>query len=167
MAGIQRKQRHTLLLVHEGYAEGCLLAHLRALYVSRAASVALSMKNARGRGGRHALDLALRIKRRTEYDEFAIMVDTDQDWDDAQRRRAAGHGVLVIESAPCLEAWLLRVNGHDVPASSGQIKGEFARRYGGEAHRPRIYERHFPREVLDLARARIEVLDKVLRVMRV
>lgn len=156
-----------MLLVHEGYAEGHLLAHLRKLDVRRDASVAMTLKNARGMGGRHVLDLALRVRRRTEYDEIAIMVDTDQDWDEVQRRRAADNRILAIESAPCLEAWLLRVNGHGVPASTDQIKREFERRYGGVAHHPDLYERHFRREALDDARGRLDVLETILRLMQV
>jgi hypothetical protein len=162
-----RIQRRTILIVHEGYAEDYLLKHLRALYVPRDSGLALSLQNARGGGGRHALDLALRVRRRTDFDEVALLVDTDQDWDETQRRRAKQSGIQAIESSPCLEAWLLRVNGYSASGSGQQIKREFERRYGGPAHDRRIYEPHFPRTALDAARAHMEVLDQLLRLMRV
>lgn len=161
-----RIQRHTLLIVHEGYSEGCLLSHLRQLYLKGSLGVALSMKNARGRGGRHVLEHAISVRRRTQYDEVAVLLDTDQDWNEAQRRRAQAVGIKALESSPCLESWLLRVNGHDADGTGLQLKREFERRYGGRAHDAHVYARHFPREVLDNARQRIEVLDQILRLIR-
>jgi len=162
-----RIQRHTILVVHEGYAEEHVLKHLRALYLARGSGLALTTQNARGGGGKHALDLALRVWRRTPYDQVALLIDTDQDWDDAQRERARRGGVLAIESSPCLEAWLLAVNGHAATGNGALIKKEFERRYGAPAHERHVYERHFPRSVLDANRDRVTVLDQLLCLMRV
>jgi hypothetical protein len=167
MVKVLRPQRHTLLIVHEGYAEGSLLAHLKTLYVSRSSTLALTMQNARGGGGRHVLDHALRVRRRTTFDEVAILTDTDQDWDDAQRERARAGRILALESSPCLEAWLLGVHRHAVPANGAQIKRDFERFHGGPAHDPRVYPRHFPKDTLDNARARLSTLDQILRLLRV
>src|SRR6185369_6878839 len=155
MAKILRPQRHTLLIVHEGYAEECLLAHLKALYVPRNSGIAVSMQNARGGGGQHVLNHALRVRRRTAYDEIAILTDTDQDWDDAQRQRAIAGHIHAVESSPCLEAWLLDANGHQARGNGAQIKRQFEVVYGGVAHDPRVYPRNFPRELLDNARSRV------------
>jgi hypothetical protein len=166
MARQLRAQRHTILIVHEGYAEGCLLTHLRTIYQPRNAALALTLRNARGGGGRHALDLALRMRRRSDFDEVTIFVDTDQDWDEAQRRRANASHIDVVESSPCLEAWLLQVNGHAAQGNGDQLKRDFLRHYGGAAHNDEIYARHFPRAALDAARLRLETLDRLLRLMR-
>lgn len=167
MPKLLRQVRDTVLIVCEGYAEECFVRHLRSQYLSRTGDLALTTQNARGRGGQHVLDHALRLRKRGSYDQVAMLADTDQDWDDRQRARARGYRIQVVESSPCLEAWLLEVNGHRPPDSSGQCKEDFLRVYGLQAHDPKVYERHFNRVVLDNARARIEALDQLLRLIRV
>ncbi len=162
-----RHQRHTILIVCEGYAEEELVRYIRALYLPRPSSLALSTQNARGGGGKHVLDHALRIRKRVAYDELAILADTDQDWDNTQRQRALTNRIHALESSPCLEAWLLVVNGHTARGSGAQIKREFERIYGTHAHDPTVYPRHFPKGVLDNARSEIAVLDQLLQLLRV
>jgi hypothetical protein len=162
-----RLQRHTILIVCEGYAEEALVRHIRSLYLARSGNVAVSTQNARGGGGKHVLDQALRIRKRAGYNELAILADTDQDWDDAQRQRARTSRIIALESSPCLEAWLLAANGHVARGSGAQIKREFARLYGASAHDPAVYPKHFPKVVLEGARARIEVLGLLLQLLRV
>jgi glycine betaine/choline ABC-type transport system substrate-binding protein len=162
-----RDQRHTILIVCEGYAEEELVRYIRALYLPRPGTVAVSTQNARGGGGKHVLDQALRIRKRTGFDEFAMLADTDQDWDDAQRRRAKASRIHALESSPCLEAWLLAVNGHAAKGSGAQIKREFERVYRASAHDPAVYPKHFPKHVLEGARSRIDVLSQLLQLLRV
>jgi hypothetical protein len=118
----ERVQRRTVVIVHEGYAEGCVLRHIKGMYVGRDSSVALTLRNARGKGGRQVLELAIRTKRRKEFDEVIVLVDTDTDWADADRERAARSRIVVLESEPCLEAWLLTINGHVPRGTSARIK---------------------------------------------
>jgi hypothetical protein len=164
---VSRHQRHTILIVCEGYAEVELVGYIRSLYLPRAGNVAVSTQNARGGGGKHVLDQALRIRKRTGYNEMAILADTDQDWDDAQRQRARASSIIALESSPCLEAWLLAANGHPASGSGAQIKREFERVYRASAHDPAVYPKHFPKGVLDGARTRIEVLGQLLQLLRV
>lgn len=161
-----RPQLPTVLIVHEGYGEGCLLAHLKSLYVPRNAGFALTIQNARGGGGKHVLDHALRIRRRIAFDEIAILTDTDQDWDDTQRQRAMASRIHTLESDPCLEAWLLGVHGHAARGNGAQIKRDFLRLYSGPANDPSVYSRHFAKASLDAARARLAILDQILRLLR-
>lgn len=167
MPRVLRIQRHTVLIVHEGYAEGHLLKHLRGLYVARGAGVTIKLRNAGGWGGKHVLEVALRVRLQAAYDEVAILLDTDKDWDNAQRRKAADHGIQALESSPCLEAWLLAVHGHSTTGNTAQLKRRFEKIYAAEAHAPDVYARHFSKEDMERARERVAVLEQILKLMRV
>ena len=164
---VERRVRRTLCIVCEGYAEVELVRHIRQLYLARSGEIALQTRNARGGGGRAALDLALSPRVRGAYDSIAIFVDTDKDWDDVQRQRARTRHINVLESSPCLESWLLAVAGHRTGGGAAQLKREFATRFGAEAHNTIVYGRHFPRTVLDAARPRVSTLDQLLRLIDV
>ncbi len=160
-----RSARRTVRIVCEGYAEVCVVRHLRALYLSNSVGHALSHRNARGRGGQRALELATSTQVRAGIDQVAILIDTDQDWSDALRAVAHSKRVRVLESTPCLEAWLLQVAGHRPPDSSAACKRLFEERFRGEAHHEQVYHRHFGRPALDAARLKVPELDQLLALM--
>lgn len=163
----QRRARRTVRIVCEGDAEVCLVRHLRSLYLSGGAGHSVSHRNARGRGGQRALELATSTQVRQGVDHIAILIDTDQDWDDDLRTKARQKRVHVAESAPCLEAWLLQVAGHRPPDNSAACKRAFKEKFGGEAHQEEIYSQYFNRSVFDAARSVAPVLDQLLRLMGV
>lgn len=164
---VERRARRTVRIVCEGYAEVNVVRHLRSLYLSGRAGHALSDKNAHGGGGRRALELALSPRVRIGVDVIAILIDTDKDWDVTLRQKAAERGVQVLESAPCLEAWLLRVAGHRPPGTTAACKQAFHAAFGGDAHHDQVLPRHFSRAVLDASRADVPVLDQLLRLIGV
>lgn len=164
---VQRRARRTVRIVCEGDAEVCVVRHVRDLYTSGGDGRALSHRNARSKGGRRALELALSRQVKAGVDVMVILIDVDQDWDDSLRQRARAQGVQVLESVPCLEAWLLQVTGHVAPANSAACKRAFRTAFGGEAHEQEIYGRHFSRAALDGARSTVPVLDQLLRLIGV
>lgn len=159
-----REVRRTLLIVGEGLAEEAFLRHLKALYVERGSKV-VTIKNAKGKGGRHVLSYALGQRKAADYDQIAALLDTDKDWDDAQRARARREGVEVVEATPCLEALLLAVARRPVPPSTAECKREAERLFGRPAHDEQIYPRHLPREVLDVARPLVPALAQLFRLL--
>jgi hypothetical protein len=154
--------RRTVRIICEGEAEICVVRHVRQLYTLAGQGHAISHRNARGKGGRRALELALSPRVRDGVDVLAIFIDTDQDWDSTLRRRAHDRGVAVLESEPCLEAWLLQVAGRTAGSDSAACKRAFRVSFGAEAHEPDVYPRYFGRPVLDVARRRVVVLDQLL-----
>lgn len=159
-----RQQRYAVLVVGEGDAECEFLRHLKALYVGRNSNKAVTIKNARGKGGRGVLKTALDEVRYkgSAYDEVAVLLDTDTDWDDALRAKARQSKVMVFESTPCLEAELLRVAQHHASSVTALCKREFAQRFGHEAHDPEVWPAHFHKAVLDQAKNRVPVLASIL-----
>lgn len=156
-----RQVRRTALLVGEGLAEEVFLKHLKAIYVERGVKT-VTVKNAKGKGGKQVLDYTIAQRKVADYDQQAALLDTDTDWDDEQRAHARRHRVTVFEADPCLEAMLLRIAGYQPPGTTGECKQAFQRRFGAAAHDERVYEQYFGRQVLDAARARVPVLQQLI-----
>lgn len=161
---IQRKSRTTVLLVGEGSSEEEFLRHLKALYVTRESNIAITVKNARGKGAAHVIGVAQRYSHGAEFDLKVALLDTDQDWNKATERAAKACRVTVLASEPCFEATLLSINQHRAEGlSSEQLKREFTARYGAAASNPSVYAVHFRKEVLDTAAQSIEFLRILLK----
>lgn len=164
---VQRAVRRTALVVGEGDTEEALLLHLRRLYTHGGQGLRISIKNARGKGAGHVVDCAIRASANAAYDHCAALLDTDEGWTPAVRRRATSTSIQVVESDPCCEAWLLEIIGRGGERRSAEHKREFERAFGASAHDPRVFTTHFQRDVLDAARLRVETLDQLLRVFGV
>jgi hypothetical protein len=160
-----RRTHYTILLVCEGYAEHEFARVIRDHYLPRDCGTTLQPKNSR-LGMPHALELAIQIHAQGSYDEYALIVDTDQHWDSAARSRAQANGIVVVENEPCLEATLLKVDKQKTYQSAPENKTAFEAAYGGPAHREGVIRRHFPRNKLDGARAQVAAIDQLLRVIR-
>lgn len=145
-APFRRQVRTTVLLVGEGFSEVELLKHLRSLYTTNGNGFTAAVRNAHGKGAGNVVDHAIRQARQAEYDHKAVLLDTDADWTEAVRRRARSESIVIIQSAPCLEAWLLDVRGHGRERGSAEHKREFLVRCGFPAHDARVYPQHFTRE---------------------
>ena len=154
-----------MLLVGEGDAEVVFMQHLKALYVQRGSGVAVTIKNARGKGASHVVDFARRQSINAAYDVVAALLDTDTDWNDKTRAAARKARVHTVRSEPCLEAVLLCV--HRVPVEGRtpvQLKHDFAARFGVAASDSGV-SRHFPREVVDAAKDRVEVVRALVQLL--
>jgi hypothetical protein len=160
-----RRTHYTILLVCEGYAEHEFARVIRDLYLPRDCGTTIQPKNAR-RGTPYALELAIQLRTQGHYNEYALIVDTDQHWDSAARARAQANGIVVIENAPCLEATLLKVDGQQSYQSTSDNKVAFEARYGGPPHRDGVIRRHFPRSKFDTARAHVAAIERLLTLIR-
>jgi hypothetical protein len=123
----------TLLIVVEGEAEIAFVRHLKAIYRD-ALGRAVQEANAHGKGGRHVLKTAIRRASNRDYDKVILLLDTDTDWSEADRARARRSRIDVIESSPCLEAWLLRILGVGAEGDTRYFKQLFRQSVGCEAH---------------------------------
>lgn len=160
----RRSVRQTLLVVGEGYAEVGFIKHVKGVY---GASVGRSVQeaNAHGKGGKHVLDVAMRRMSNRDYDKVILLLDTDTDWDDADRQKARKERIGVIESVPCLEAWLLQILGVKVDGSTREYKQAFHNHVGCDAHESRYLDKYFAKEVLDRARNTVPQLADLLNHM--
>lgn len=161
-----RRTNYTIALVGEGDGDCQLVVHVRDLYLPRFCGIAVTIKNARGFGGRHALSLALELKALGAHDAYGVMVDTDRLWHDEDRQLANKAGIVTIENVPSLEATLLRIDGCAIARTTAENKRIFENRFGGPAHRAGVIRRHFDRAKIDSARSSSAALDGLLRLLR-
>jgi hypothetical protein len=165
-----RRVRETLLVVGEGEADIAFVRFIKRIY-SDALGRSVQEYDAKGKGGKNVLDTALRrANNNRAYDKVVLLLDIDTDWDDACRARArksriAKRGMDVIESDPCLEAWLLKILGVDTEGDTRHMKREFKLHTGCQAHEPEWMARHLSRDVLDQARERVPQLAVLMNHM--
>lgn len=167
MRGERRRRQvvRTVLVVGEGDAEVLFLQHLKGLYVQRGSGVMVTIKNARGKGAAHVVDVAVRQSRNAAYDLVVALLDTDADWNDKTRASARKSRVHVASCEPCLEAVLLSVHHGPVQdRNTAQLKQDFENRFGGAAHDPTVW-RHFNQAALDAALPRVAVLASLRRAL--
>jgi hypothetical protein len=161
-----RALRGTLLIVGEGYAEVELLRYLRASYTHGRSGLAITIKNARGKGAGHVIQSVIRQSAQSAFDRKAALLDADDGWTPTIQALAQRKRIDVVASSPCLEAWLLDITRRSGQRSTAEHKREFERHFGQPAHRLNFRD-HFPREVLDAERARVEPLALLLGLMGV
>lgn len=162
----RRRAARTVLLVGEGDAEVLLLQHLKALYVVRGSGVAVTIKNARGKGAAHVVDFARRQSINAAFDVVAALLDTDTDWNEKTRAQARKADVQVVPCEPCLEAVLLAA--HQMPVDgrrTAQLKQDFAARFGAAASNAMVFQ-HFSRDVMDAALERAGVLQDLVYLLK-
>lgn len=160
-----RRAAHTVLLVGEGDAEVQLLQHLKGLYVVRGSGVAVTIKNARGKGAGHVVDFAFRQSRNAAFDVKAALLDTDTDWTEKTRAAARKAKVQVLPCEPCLEAVMLVMHHASVEGlTTAQLKRSFSQRFGAAASEVSVL-RHFDLNLLNEARERVAILDELLMLM--
>ena len=165
-----RVVRETLLVVAEGDAEVALIRHLKSVYRD-ALGRAVQEVNARGKGGKHVLEVAIRRANNREHDKVILLLDTDTNWTDAERAKArrsriGRRGRLdVVESDPCLEAWILEILGVQAEGDSKQLKKLLKEQIGCEAHEPNWMDRHLSKDVLDRVRETVPQLAELMNHM--
>ncbi len=164
-----RAVRETLLVVGEGDAEVAFVRHAKRTY-SDVLGRSVQEINAHGKGGKHVLDTARRRANNRDHDKVVLLLDTDTDWGDEERAKArksrvGKRGKLdVIESEPCLEAWLLKILGVEAEGDTRHMKRVFKATTGCEAHEP-DWLGQLTRAVLDEARERVPQLAELMNHM--
>jgi hypothetical protein len=163
----RRYVRQTVLIVGEGDAEVAFIRHLKSLYIARGDGIAVTIKNARGKGALHVVGVAVRQSRNAAFDVKAALLDTDTDWNDRTQAVARKEKVQVVACSPCLEAMLLALHGDLAQGrSTAQTKQVFAAKFDAQAHDANVYARYFPFEFLEKARHAAPVLEQLLALLK-
>ncbi len=162
-----RSVQKTVLLVGEGASEHAFLHHLKSLYALRGCGVAVSIKNAGGKGALHVVDVAKRHSRNAQYDAVAALLDTDTDWNEKTAAIAKKAKVRVVQSTPCLEAVLLQMHAQPVYGKTApQLKRDFSSYFGGAANESKVYDQHFPAAFLNSAVSQNSVVSEIMRLLQ-
>ena len=162
----RRKPLVTILAVGEGTAEEELLRHLKSIYITRDSGISVTIKNARGKGAAHVIDVARRYSHGADFRIKVALLDTDQDWNSGVQKEARLAKVHVLESTPCLESTLLAIHQHPTEGlSSAQLKRQFEMRFGSPASSAAVYAAHFDAETIQLATARVPLIARLIALL--
>lgn len=162
----RRSVVRTILIVGEGYSEEYFLKHLVGLYVQRGCGFRFDVKNARGMGAAHVVNVAIRQSRNADFDHRVALLDTDVGWDQRTESLARKERIQVVAATPCLEALLLQV--HKRPTqnrTTDQLKQAFEAAFGAPASEPSVYPRFFAKAALEDARAGVAALQTLLTLL--
>ncbi|MEA1052862.1 RloB domain-containing protein [Lamprobacter modestohalophilus] len=162
-----RHAKTTVLAVGEGDSEEAFLRYLKGLYAPRQSGVAVTVRNARGKGPQHVIDYAIGQAgaRAGGYDLAAALIDTDLDCPPTYRRKAKRHQLQLVWSEPCFEGLLLAILDQHVPSQSSDCKKRFDHQYGINRYDPEAYAALFPRERLEERRHDLPCLNALCALM--
>lgn len=159
------KASRTLLLVGEGKDEVGFLTHLKNLFSPRGCGLHVKIINARGKGAKHVVDYALRHQANGGYDYYAVLLDTDTDFNDQLIKKSESLGLILLPSEPCLEALLLRIL--DIEMSIYNDLKKQLQRYVKNSTQKESYAQHFTKETLEAMRSEIPTLDKLIELLNI
>lgn len=163
MARKQHRVRKTLLIVGEGDSEDAFLKHLRDLYCSGGAGVAVAVRNAHGKGPENVIDYAARQARIYGYDARTALLDTDIPWSDKLKKEARKAKIAMIGSTPCFEGLLLSILGKCPPNKSADCKKAIRQLIDIDLTERQGYVKHFSKRVLEAARLKVVELDQLVK----
>lgn len=164
MARKQHQVRKTLLIVGEGDSEEAFLRHLRDLYCSGGAGVAVTVRNAHGKGPENVIDFAARQARIYSYDSRTALLDTDIPWTDKLKKDARKAKIAMIGSTPCFEGLLLSILGKCPPDKTSECKKAIRQLINIDLTESQGYVKYFSKGVLEAARLKVVELDQLLAV---
>lgn len=160
-----RQINRTRLIVVEGDTEEVFLHHLKNCYYQRGILLSVSIKNAHGHGPDGVIDKIRSVEKTASHDEIVAVLD-----DDIQRTAQhlkAFHKLRAecIVSSPAIESTLLNILGKKRPDTTARCKTALAACTDGESTDVRFYEKYFSLEVLNEARPRVSVLNRLIEVV--
>jgi hypothetical protein len=157
------KAQRTLLIVGEGRHEEAFLNHVKQLYAPRGCGLAVTIKNARGKGAKHVIDWTIRQIANADYDTVAAMLDTDQDWNSNVEKQAKAKRIQVLASEPCFDAVMLRLLGKNPVGDNKSLKKMLAPYVNDDPTLAQNYAAHFGPECLAAGRNQEPEIDALLK----
>jgi len=151
----------------EGLCDESFLKHVKSIYVQRRCGLAVTVRNARGKGPCNVIETAVRANAGYGFDIRAVLVD--RDLVDQMTPKVNGlvksNSIKLLWSDPCLEGLLLDILGKYVPHASAQCKKLMKEYMPGPGTEVENYPLLFPKEVLDACRSRVSTIDLLLTLL--
>lgn len=157
--------KRTVLLVGEGRHEEAFLNHVKRLYVPRGSGLAVTIKNARGKGARHVIEWTGKQIANIAYDKVAALLDTDTDWTPAVKKLARTKRIQVLASDPCFDAVMLRLLGQPATGDAKNLNRRLAAFLHGDPTDPASYLERFGKDCLEAGRADEATIDALLKLL--
>jgi hypothetical protein len=165
----RRAAKITKLFYGEGQAEEMFLKHIRKLY-GQNSNVAITIK--KGKGGTPENIVTSAINHPGDYQGRMVVVDNDKSITEMKtaRTKAKENMVKMIENTPCLESLLLSIlegNKNFENQTSVKCKKLFEGKYINKKQRDEsyVYEKIFPKHLLDKQRKTLVILNQIIKEM--
>lgn len=157
------KAQRTLLIVGEGYHEEAFLSHVKQIYAPRGCGLAVTIKNARGKGAMHVIDWTIKQIANAQFDVVAAMLDADTDWSPSVERQARRKKIQVLASDPSFDAVMLRLLGVNVEEEAKTLKRKLSPYLANDPTQRKNYELHFGKGCLEAGRTKEPTIDALLK----
>ncbi len=141
--------------------EVAFVGYLKSVYVTRGCGLAVTVRNAHGKGPEQVVDFAIRQCGPVAYDRVVVLMDRDLPWDRA-RKMARRKKIELIGSAPCIEGLLLSILEQPVPTDSKVCKRKLQAIIGNKGTDKSHYSQRFSKERLEAHRHRSADLHALL-----
>jgi len=158
-----------MLVYGEGVCEEVFVKHIKGLYGQNSG---ISIKVRNGKGGDPLSVVQNALREPGSYDHVVVIIDNDKPESEMSSARATakGRGLLLIEHTPCLEAVLLSILNSGTSyarKTSPWCKSKFESEHIDKQKRREfhMYERVFPKELLDQQRKKVVELDRIIRII--
>ncbi|MEZ0238689.1 MAG: hypothetical protein ACAH06_11555 [Methylophilaceae bacterium] len=161
------RTNRTILLVGEGADEKAFLTHVKNHFAPRDCGKTVIVKNAQGKGATHVVEWTIRQMGNAQYDDVAVMVDTDTGWTKAAIALAERASITLLPSDPRFEAVLLRLLGKSPRGDSQAMKRQFAPLVQQKSTEIESYAREFGPDILLANRSRELSIDTLLKILDV
>lgn len=121
-----REVKKTVLVVVEGHTEKAFILHLMSVCNIKKNKIHVKIENAQGTDPRQIIDLTLRIKKYSQFDNTLIIMDSKPACPKDYLVKAEKNGIELFLSEPCIEGFLLKILGIDISGMGpGRCKKKF------------------------------------------
>lgn len=173
MRRTNRTVRKTRLVFGEGETEEAFLKHIKSLYGCSCKEISCRVSSGNGGSPSSIIRKAIGRCSSEHYDECFIVLDSDvgvskNDVKKAIKRlRISGENVacpIIIPCNPCIESLFLKIIGHTALPTCLECKSVFHDNYMSEKEKLNHakYGKWFPKDVLEIKRKDILVLDQII-----
>lgn len=173
MRRTNRTVRKTRLVFGEGETEEAFLKHLKSLYGCSCNDISCRVSSGNGGSPSSIIRKAIGRCSSEHYDECFVVLDSDVGISENDVKKAikglrnSGANVIcpiIISCSPCIESLFLEIIGHTALQTCLECKNVFHDNYMSEKEKlnPANYIKRFPKDLLEIKRNDILVLDQII-----
>ncbi|QLA17403.1 RloB domain-containing protein [Desulfolutivibrio sulfoxidireducens] len=173
MRRINRTVRKTRLVFGEGETEEAFLKYLKSLYGRSCKDISCRVSSGNGGSPSSIIRRAIGRCSNEQYDECFIVLDADVGVSKNDVKKAiyalsiSSNNVkypIIIQCSPCIESLFLGIIGHTALPTCLECKSVFHDNYMSEKEKlnPAKYAKWFPKDLLEIKRNDILVLDQII-----
>lgn len=172
----KRTTKTAILIVGEGPTEKAFLQHLKELFISRDAEVAIKIESGSGGAPNCVIQKAIRLRENMAYNHCFVLIDSDRPIEndpELEIRIKKKPPIKILKTSPCIEGLFLAILQYTsfspTNASSNECKSLFEKNYisADKKTDKRSYNEIFTQEIINNRRKNLPQLEEILRAMQI